>query len=391
VAVLCSGLPGIVGALEGRRFQVLNATPPLTATPRDRAASPIARYAGVPGFGGDLPVPAPSPAPQPRGGAPSASVPLAPPAAIDLEIWRRNTFRSRLRLGLAFSFLVSLLLHSSLLPLFVGGTAPGSPDGEQAVSVDVITQEQFDLLLGSGSSQGGKPPEVSDAANGTERSQQTRDTAAPRKSESEAERKEALSIVTTSASSDLTPVGRSERVNSAAAEAPRRSDRKATAQGSLKDADPSRRTEPKDMPDSDREDARTQAPSDPANPGAEGGEMRRVASKGGVGEQLGPLPPSMRQVLMQIMQKQIELCYVPPSGKGGNGELPLILIRLRQDGTLDGLPKSLRFERTAAGKSLVKAALKAVRQCAPYRLPPRFQSYYDDWKEIRAEFEFSSR
>ncbi len=135
----------------------------------------------------------------------------------------------------------------------------------------------------------------------------------------------------------------------------------------------------------------TQAEPVPANPGAEGGAMRRVASRGTVGEQQGPLPPTMRQALMQLLQKQIELCYVPPAGVRNPSRLPLILIALRKDGSLEGVPKSLRYEATPEMRSLSKAAIKAVRQCAPYRMPPRYAPYYEDWREIRAEFEFAGR
>jgi len=380
------------------------ATPRPPRTPLDRTpvrfhedipplAAPSRADAGMSGRGqlalDDLLAMAPGrPVSEPA--SPGDRAPTPPPPSLR-QYSPARTWRSRIRIGLAFAFLVSLLLHSSLLALFVGGTAPGTPEGREAISVDVITQEQYDLLVGNGSSQGGKPRKVDDNGDGTDQALQHAAPSSVQKATTEAEQREAPSVVTSADGSEQMPSGSAERMNPTASEAPRKPESKGQAKGSAKESEPARRTDPKEQPDSEREDARTEAPPADRKPGAEGGATRRNASRGGVGEQLGPLPPTMRQALMQQLQKQIERCYVPPAGMAPATELPLVLIRFHKDGSLNGAPRSLRYERTAGGKAMAKAAIKAVGACAPYRMPPRFASYYDDWKEIRAEFEFASR
>lgn len=303
----------------------------------------------------------------------------------------RGGLRRRLRFGLGFSLAISLTFHSSLLAMFVMGTAPGSADGKEGIAVEIITQEQLDAMLGNGSSEGGHPPKVDDTDTGTEATQRTQAASAPRPSQSKSDQSEAQQVIGAQTSVEQARVGTSDRINAAASDAPRQSSAKAPDKGSDTEARAMHRTDPKVEPRKEREDARTEAEPAQVRPGSEGGEMRRVASRGTVGEQQGPLPPTMRQTLMHLLQKQIELCYVPPKGVTASPALPLILLRLHRDGSLDGVPKSLRYEATPAMRSLSKAAVKAVRQCAPYRMPPRYAPYYEDWREIRAEFEFASR
>ena len=310
--------------------------------------------------------------------------PLRPPPG-------RMSLRQKLRLGAAFAFLVSLTVHGTLLALFVGGTAPGLPDGQEGIAVDVITQQQYDLMVGEGSSQGGRPRRVEDSGSGSEASQHSPLPSPAVRSESEAEQRQAMRVIGSDLAPEAVPSGTADRVNDASAAASRRSDAKTQAQGSPNESAAARRTEPKERPDSDREDARNPSAPVKARPGAEGGEQRREAARGGVGDENGPLPPSMRQALMQQLQKQIEPCFAPPAGFDRSDELPLIQIRFHRDGSLDGQPRSWRYERTAAGKAMVKAALKAIRQCAPYRMPARFAPYYEDWREVKAEFDFAGR
>lgn len=353
---------------------------PSEALAEAAAARPEPR-AGVPDFSEELPERRPPAFETPDGYLPDDP---AEPAG-------RRAWRSRIRLGIGFAFAVSLVFHSTLLALFVTGTTPGAEDGQEAISVDIITQEQLDVLLGNGSSEGGTPRKVEDTADGKARTRQAKSQPAPQKTESESEQKEALNIIGSQQSPDQLAGGTSERVNDASAPTPRKSDARTKDKGSPAESTPSRTVDPKENPDSDREDARNASKPDPLRPGSDGGEARRLATRGTVGEQSGPLPPTMRQALMHLLQKQIELCYTPPSGATQDVVLPLIQIRFHQDGTLDGLPKSLRYKRTSNEKSVTKAALKAIRQCAPYRMPPRFAPYFDSWKEVRAEFEFSGR
>lgn len=88
---------------------------------------------------------------------------------------------------------------------------------------------------------------------------------------------------------------------------------------------------------------------------------------------------------IDLLRRQISRCWNPPIGVQGAEDLIVaIRISLRQDGSLSGPPEvdgsiSGTTERVAA-----ESALRAVRRCAPYQLPP---DKYDTWRDIRVTFD----
>ena len=90
-----------------------------------------------------------------------------------------------------------------------------------------------------------------------------------------------------------------------------------------------------------------------------------------------------------MLQQQIERCYVAPPGATQGVVLPMLDIRLNPDGTLTSEPRIMRGGANAVDRSIAEAAQRAVRRCAPYKIPAQYAPYYNDWKAINAEFEFS--
>jgi outer membrane biosynthesis protein TonB len=88
---------------------------------------------------------------------------------------------------------------------------------------------------------------------------------------------------------------------------------------------------------------------------------------------------------IDLLRRQISRCWNPPIGvQGAENLIVAIRISLRRDGTLSGTPEvdgaiSGVTERVAA-----ESALRAVRRCAPYQLPPE---KYDTWRDIRVTFD----
>ena len=78
-----------------------------------------------------------------------------------------------------------------------------------------------------------------------------------------------------------------------------------------------------------------------------------------------------------------------PPGAAQGVVLPMLDIRLNPDGTLTTEPRIMRGGANAVDRSIAEAALRAVRRCAPYKIPAQYAPYYNDWKAINAEFEFS--
>ncbi|TXN24575.1 cell envelope integrity protein TolA [Methylobacterium sp. WL9] len=123
--------------------------------------------------------------------------------------------------------------------------------------------------------------------------------------------------------------------------------------------------------------------------GSTGREVQRTASLGTTTGNAQKLSPSLRDALVGMLQQQIERCYSAPPGAAQGVILPMLDIKLNADGSLTSEPRILRSGQNAVDQSIAQAALRAVRRCAPYKIPSQYAPYYNDWKAINAEFEFS--
>lgn len=123
--------------------------------------------------------------------------------------------------------------------------------------------------------------------------------------------------------------------------------------------------------------------------GATGRDVQRTAALGAATGTSQRLSPSLRDALVGMLQQQIERCYSAPPGASQGVVLPMLDIRLNPDGTLTTEPRIMRGGANAVDQSIAQAALRAVRRCAPYKIPTQYAPYYNDWKAINAEFEFS--
>lgn len=124
--------------------------------------------------------------------------------------------------------------------------------------------------------------------------------------------------------------------------------------------------------------------------GATGAEVQKTASLGTATGTAAKLNPSQRDALMGILQEQIQRCYTAPiSASGGNATPPMLDIRLNQDGSLAGEPSIMRGGAVGTDRAVADAALRAVRRCAPYRVPAQYMQFYSDWKVLHVQFDLS--
>ncbi|WP_134496014.1 cell envelope integrity protein TolA [Microvirga pakistanensis] len=124
--------------------------------------------------------------------------------------------------------------------------------------------------------------------------------------------------------------------------------------------------------------------------GATGAEVQKTASLGTATGTAAKLNPSQRDALMGILQEQIQRCYTAPiSASGSDGTPPLLDIRLNQDGSLASEPTVLRAGSSSTDQAVAGAALRAVRRCAPYRVPSQYMQFYSDWKILNVQFDLS--
>jgi Protein of unknown function (DUF2939) len=86
----------------------------------------------------------------------------------------------------------------------------------------------------------------------------------------------------------------------------------------------------------------------------------------------------------QMFQSQVERCWKKPYGDP-KVEKPeaAFEIKLRRDGTLDGIPVMEGTPASAYQRLYQQSALRAITECQPYNLPA---SFYDEWKYFAPVF-----
>ena len=85
-----------------------------------------------------------------------------------------------------------------------------------------------------------------------------------------------------------------------------------------------------------------------------------------------------------MFQKQVERCWKKPYG-GIESQNPeaAFTIRLKRDGTLEGMPVPEGSPATPYLRVYQESALRAIIECQPYNLPP---AYFDEWKYFTPVF-----
>jgi colicin import membrane protein len=124
--------------------------------------------------------------------------------------------------------------------------------------------------------------------------------------------------------------------------------------------------------------------------GATGPEINKTASLGTQTGSAAKLNPSMRDALQGLLRDQIQRCYTAPVGASdGNATPPVLDIRLNPDGSLSGNPTVMQAGSSSTDRAIADAALRAIRRCAPYRVPAQFAPFYADWKILNVQFDLS--
>ena len=79
-----------------------------------------------------------------------------------------------------------------------------------------------------------------------------------------------------------------------------------------------------------------------------------------------------------LFQSQVERCWKKPYG-GIESQNPeaAFAIRLKRDGTLEGMPVPEGTPATPYLRVYQESALRAIIECQPYNLPA---AYFDEWK-----------
>lgn len=123
--------------------------------------------------------------------------------------------------------------------------------------------------------------------------------------------------------------------------------------------------------------------------GSAGAEVQRTASLGTATGAAQRLNPSQRDALMGLLRDQLHRCWQAPMSAQGapNPPVPTVHVRLNQDGSLAATPAVVNSSSDPLFSAIAESATRATRRCAPLRIPAQFAPYYQDWKELKVNFD----
>jgi colicin import membrane protein len=122
----------------------------------------------------------------------------------------------------------------------------------------------------------------------------------------------------------------------------------------------------------------------PQNSGNTGAQVSRTASLGTPTATGQRLNPSDRAALAGLLSDQIRACWsIPVSGKPSS--LPQVRVALNADGSLSGAPLLINASGDPNFRALAESGMRAIRQCAPFRIPQRYAATYDDWRQLAVQ------
>ena len=123
----------------------------------------------------------------------------------------------------------------------------------------------------------------------------------------------------------------------------------------------------------------------PQATGSRGREVVRTASLGTATGTSQRVAPNMMDALNSLMMEQWMRCW-HYFGTSGGKYFPQISLKFRPDGSLAAEPVLRNPTSDPAFESLAKAAMSAVRECNPMKIPAQFAPYYEQWKTRTVEF-----
>jgi colicin import membrane protein len=119
----------------------------------------------------------------------------------------------------------------------------------------------------------------------------------------------------------------------------------------------------------------------PQNSGNTGQQVQRTPAAGAATATGARLSPSDRAALAGMIADQIRSCWSVP-GASIPSVLPQVRVALNQDGSLGGTPTLVNSSGDPTFRALADSGMRAIRQCAPFRIPARFAATYSDWRSI---------
>lgn len=125
----------------------------------------------------------------------------------------------------------------------------------------------------------------------------------------------------------------------------------------------------------------------PSSTGSTGAAPSSQASLGAPSASGRRLSPSDRAQLIGMLTEQMNRCI---SYSGSAPKLgPQITFTLQRDGSIAGGVNLANSGSEPSFRPFSEAAMRALRNCQPYRIPARFLDTYDEWKNVRLNIDTS--
>ncbi len=118
-----------------------------------------------------------------------------------------------------------------------------------------------------------------------------------------------------------------------------------------------------------------------ASSGATGATPSQRASAGTANATGKSISPSEKAQLIGILTEQMSRCISYAGAYPRTG--PEIVVTLGRGGELITQPQLANSSAEASFTPFAEATMRALRNCQPYRIPPRFLESYDSWKNLR--------
>lgn len=179
---------------------------------------------------------------------------------------------------------------------------------------------------------------------------------------------------------------RAEEKRQADAKKKAEADRKAKEDKARKDREAKEAAEENKLNDAIRNRllASKEAPSSTGSTGAAVSNRSTAGTATATGKKLSP---SDRSQLIGILTEQMNRCisYSGTAPKTG----PQLTFTLSREGGINGGVQLANASGEANFRPFSEAAMRALRNCQPYRIPTRFMDSYDDWKNVRLNIDTS--
>ncbi|MCA3630416.1 MAG: hypothetical protein IOC35_08875 [Methylobacterium sp.] len=124
----------------------------------------------------------------------------------------------------------------------------------------------------------------------------------------------------------------------------------------------------------------------PSSTGATAAQVSREASLGAENATGRRLSPSERSQLIGHLTEQMNRCLSIPPGAIPRSK-PIVALTLGRDGSITSGPTLTNPMNEPGYMPYAEANMRALRNCAPFRIPERFMAMYDDWKTLRIGFD----